>query len=151
MLANGCEVGPSRWCQMCTAAWAIQRARPRPWTSPLWPFGPSGRLKTIPDFGNKFDLTPARPLPRTNGRSHTQARPRPHAQTRSQTRHANTRTHERPGAANRPRAQTRHARPTRPQTHSPTPTTRHGDAINAHARVCMRASMPHAQTHRRSI
>jgi hypothetical protein len=45
LLANGCEVRPSRWRPMCTAAWPIQRARPRPRPCPLWPFDPSRRLK----------------------------------------------------------------------------------------------------------
>jgi hypothetical protein len=65
LLANGCEVRPSRWRPMCTAAWAIQRARPRPWSCPLWPFDPSRRLKTTPRFWQQI-----RPHARTIAPTH---------------------------------------------------------------------------------
>jgi hypothetical protein len=50
---------------MCTAAWPIQRARPRPRPCPLWPFDPSRRLKTTPRFWQQI-----RPHARTVAPTH---------------------------------------------------------------------------------
>jgi hypothetical protein len=50
---------------MCTAAWPIQRARPRPRPCPLWPFDPSRRLKTTFRFWQQI-----RPHARTIAPTH---------------------------------------------------------------------------------
>ena len=72
LLANGCEVRPSRWCPMCTAAWPIQRARPRPRPCPLWPFDPSRRLKITFRFWQQI-RSHARTIAPTHKRTLTRA------------------------------------------------------------------------------
>ena len=99
LLANGCEVRPSRWCPMCTAAWPIQRARPRPRPCPLWPFDPSRRLKTTPRFWQQI---------------------RPHARTIAPT-HKRTLTHASTPPATRADAL---ANASRKHTHAQTPRRR---------------------------
>ncbi len=99
LLANGCQVQPSRWRLMCPAVWAIQRARPRPWSCPLWPFDPSRRLKTTFRFWQQI---------------------RPHARTIAPT-HKRTLMHARTPPATRANALTNASRK---HTHAQTPTRR---------------------------
>jgi hypothetical protein len=84
---------------MCTAAWPIQRARPRPRPCPLWPFDPSRRLKTTPRFWQQI---------------------RPHARTIAPT-HKRTLTHASTPPATRADAL---ANASRKHTHAQTPRRR---------------------------
>jgi hypothetical protein len=148
LLANGCQVRPSRWRPMCTAACAIQRARPRPRTCPLWPFDPSRPLKTTLRFRQQIRPhapTIAPTLKRTLTHASTPPATRANALTNASHKHMHAQT---PGRRKSPTCtnatRTAHA-PTNACTDAND--TPWGRDKCPRMCVCTRTSMTHAQTH----